>query len=223
MTSIVALALLVIRQWRAVEPLRQEVQQLRTELGFLVIGDPGKVHAIRGRSIEHVEPNTWRWRLYLPQGSQYSLNVFSGHLPPRVDKPRLQEFDAAKREGRGKLTSRKLTSGEFTLDVKLVNAGDRWIFETVPGGSHQVKAALGEWLGERDEVRAVFGVGQKQRTKERGERMMLMYIPKPTVRTNEVGSFIANLPNGDVDGIVVWLEPQPAPGSDGAAVTTREK
>jgi hypothetical protein len=220
-TSIVALALLAIRQWQAVKPLRQEVQRLRTELGYLVIGDPGKVHAIQGQPIETVEPNRWRWRLFLPQGGQYSLNVFSGHLPPRVNRASLQEFEAAKREGRGKLTSRKLTSGELTLDVKLVNAGGRWILWTIPGGSHRVEPAF-EWLGDRDDVMALFQVGQKQKTKEPGERVMLMYIPKPTARTNEAGRSVTHHPNGDVDGMVVWLEPQPAPENDGAAAATRE-
>jgi hypothetical protein len=209
MVSVMGLLLLVIQQWREVEPLRQEVRRLRTELGYLVIEDPTKVYAIRAQSIEAIEPNTWRWRLYLPPGGKYSLNVFSGHISGLVRQPQMKQFEAAKRDGLGKLSSRKLEAGELKLDIKLVAEGEQWILETVPGGSHRIPQAYAEWLSLRRDAMAIFGVSQEQKVFENGQPVMLMYIPRPRFTTNSAGRSVTNLPSRDTDAIVVWLEQQP--------------
>jgi hypothetical protein len=209
LVTLIGLLLLVIQQWREVEPLRQEVRRLRTELGYLVIEDPTKVHAIRAQSIEAIEPNTWRWRLYLPPGETYSLNVFSGHISGPIRQPQMKQLETAKRDGLGKLTSRKLEAGELKLDIKLMLEEERWILWTIPGGSHRILPAHTEWLSQRRDAMAVYGVGQKQKTFENGQPVMLMYIPRPRITKNAAGRSVTNLPSRDTDAIVVWLEQQP--------------
>jgi hypothetical protein len=121
----------------------------------------------------------------------------------------MKQLETAKRDGLGKLTSRKLEAGELKLDVKLVVDGERWFLETIPGGSHRILPAHTEWLSQRRDAMAVYGVGQKQKVFESGQPVMLMYIPRPRSTKNAAGRSVTNLPNRDTDAIIVWLEQQP--------------
>jgi hypothetical protein len=186
---------------------------LRTELGYLIVEDPNKVHAVRGRFIETVEPHTWRWRVYLPPRGTYSLNVFSGHLHDDISRPKLAELQAAKRQRRGSLRSRKLEPGEFTLDVRLVNGDEGWTLETRPGGTNSIPDSIGSWMNysltRQSELTAIFKVGQKQKSFEPDVPILLMYISKPDFSEDDSGRPHIRIPNGNVDGIVIWLEPEP--------------
>jgi hypothetical protein len=56
----------------------RELQLLRSETGRLTIGDRSKVHVIR---VPVDEPNTWRWRMFIPKGHQYSWNIAAEAIP----------------------------------------------------------------------------------------------------------------------------------------------
>lgn len=73
--ALVACGITIWQLWRELSPLRDEVRALRAESGLLTIYDTSKIHAI---ALTTLEDNTWRWRLYLPAGRQYSLYVQSG-------------------------------------------------------------------------------------------------------------------------------------------------
>src|SRR5688572_11247364 len=61
----------------------RELRALRNETGNLTIDDRSKVHVI---AIEMDEQNTWRWRLFIPQGHKYSWNIAAEKIP-RYDVP----------------------------------------------------------------------------------------------------------------------------------------
>jgi hypothetical protein len=56
----------------------RELQALRNETGRLTIGDRSQVHVI---NVPVEEPNTWRWRLFIPQGHKYSWNLAAENIP----------------------------------------------------------------------------------------------------------------------------------------------
>lgn len=68
--TIVGMAIIIVRQWRELTPMRVEVQQLRDQVGILTIGDPEKVHAI---SIPSDTDGVWKWRIYVPKGQQANI------------------------------------------------------------------------------------------------------------------------------------------------------
>lgn len=57
---------------------RQELRKLRAETGHLSIDDRSQFHAI---ALEVAEPNTWRWRLFIPKGHRYSWNIAGEEIP----------------------------------------------------------------------------------------------------------------------------------------------
>lgn len=69
-----------------VVPLREEVHQLRNELGIFEIEDPSKIHAIR---METDDSSLSKFRVYLPEGARYHVNYAYSDIPeegvPSVD------------------------------------------------------------------------------------------------------------------------------------------
>jgi hypothetical protein len=67
-----------------------ELRQLRNEVGYLSIDDRSKVHVV---AVDMNEPNTWRWRIFLPQGVRYSWCLGFGDIPAKgVPQPKLQHI-----------------------------------------------------------------------------------------------------------------------------------
>ena len=54
--------------------LRREVEQYRAELGQLDVADTTRVHAI-GLRRDPQDQNRWKWRVYLPTGAAYRLEI----------------------------------------------------------------------------------------------------------------------------------------------------
>lgn len=70
-----------VSQWRTSRRLataNSELRQLRDLFGVLSVEDRSKVHAV---AIEADEPDTWRWRLFLPKGARYEWNIAAEGIP----------------------------------------------------------------------------------------------------------------------------------------------
>jgi hypothetical protein len=63
---------------REVNRLRQANEQFQAELGFVVVTDPNKLHAI---AVETHEDLTWRWRLHVPRLRGLQLFVANKNIP----------------------------------------------------------------------------------------------------------------------------------------------
>ena len=72
----------------------RELRALRNETGNLTINDRSKVHII---AVDVDEPNTWRWRLFIPKGHQYSWKAAAEKIP-RYDVPQNAEITAVSNE-----------------------------------------------------------------------------------------------------------------------------
>src|SRR5438045_7749692 len=61
----------------------RELRVLREETGRLTIGDRSQVHVINVpvADVTGDEPNTWRWRLFIPKGQKYSWNLAAENIP----------------------------------------------------------------------------------------------------------------------------------------------
>ena len=83
---IVAVAGVIIGSYVVGTRLQQaerELRVLREETGRLTIDDRSQVHVI---NVAVDEPNTWRWRLFIPKGHKYSWNL-AGENIPQLDVP----------------------------------------------------------------------------------------------------------------------------------------
>jgi hypothetical protein len=73
---------------------QRELRTLRNETGHLTVNDRSKVHVI---AVDVDEPNTWRWRLFIPRGHKYSWNV-SAEKIPEDDVPQKAEVKGGSNE-----------------------------------------------------------------------------------------------------------------------------
>ena len=70
-----------ISHWNTSEHLTSAEEQLRKfrdEQGCLSIDDKSKFHAI---ALDSGEPNTWRWRFFIPKGARYEWNIACEDIP----------------------------------------------------------------------------------------------------------------------------------------------
>ena len=56
----------------------RELRKLRNEAGVLSVDDPTKIQVI---AVDVDEPNTWRWRMFIPKGHRYSWNIAAEQIP----------------------------------------------------------------------------------------------------------------------------------------------
>ncbi|MDZ4779158.1 MAG: hypothetical protein SGJ19_02785 [Planctomycetia bacterium] len=52
----------------------QELAKLRRETGYLQVGDPAAIHVV---AVPFLDFETWRWRVYVPEGTTYRLYASS--------------------------------------------------------------------------------------------------------------------------------------------------
>lgn len=212
--TIVALAIVVVLQWREIFPLETKVRQLRTEVGSLTIDDSSLSQAIQ---LRQQDPNIWRWRIYLPPGGQYKLKEAGGLLPPRAGKPDelwLQDVDKAKRGvSRGEFSGVPL-EGEFTLEASLLRRENGWRFAATPGPGVTIYHFEEDWPAELGRIVSSGVPSDAQRTLKPGERVLLLYLSMPQLTPAIGGGTRSEPPSSPAEGIVLWLEQQP-PGPSG--------
>jgi hypothetical protein len=96
-----------------------ELRQLRNLTGQLTVDDPTKVHVI---AVEMDEPNTWRWKMFLPKGVRYTWCLGYGDIPaqgvpqPKIESSSNEEYSQ--------------TQAEVLIDARLRQMDDgRWSFK----------------------------------------------------------------------------------------------
>ncbi|MCO6044499.1 hypothetical protein NG895_11340 [Aeoliella sp. ICT_H6.2] len=78
LTTIVGLGTTVVLLYSSRSELRGELKEMRESRGQLYIEDRTKLHAI---SIASPGSRHWRWRIYIPPGKRYQLNMHGGPVP----------------------------------------------------------------------------------------------------------------------------------------------
>jgi hypothetical protein len=76
---VAALILAYVLHIRGLPDAERELHVLRQETGRLTIDDRTKFHAV---TVPVDEPNTWRWRIFLPKGHRYSWQIATKDIPP---------------------------------------------------------------------------------------------------------------------------------------------
>jgi hypothetical protein len=112
LTALIACAIVIAIQMREIGPMRHELTRLRAETGQLTIVDPKKIYVT---AMETLEDDTWKWRVYLPTGTDYELGEIFGRVPSRplftVLEKRVQPS--------GFNCSSPIDSGEYIITVAL--------------------------------------------------------------------------------------------------------
>jgi len=106
MTIVAGAVLLLCLTQHEVLRLRQENHSLREQLGILDIGDRGKIHVIAGNT---GDPDTSRWRVYVPTDREFVVKWVCGYIPMTgLPSPAYE------------MTSSQGFRGEFQVEARLI-------------------------------------------------------------------------------------------------------
>ncbi len=123
---IVCLAIPLVLQSFELYRAEAELRQLRNQLGHLNVDDRGKVHVI---ALDTGEPNTWRWRIFLPKGFRYTWCLGYGDIPATgVPKPKWsstsnEPYWDSQSEVVVNTKLRQMDDGNWSLSVSSIIAG----------------------------------------------------------------------------------------------------
>jgi hypothetical protein len=190
-------------------------------LGYLTIEDPNRTTAI---SVPTFEDDTWKWRIYLPAGGQYSICSSSGHLPARIGFAGNAWFDEARKVGTGTSSTGTGLEGELLFEGRLVKENDTWMFVTnyvYSDGStrsssrskESIDQPSGDWLSDRRSRITSSDIAIDQKSFEPGKSILLLHMVRPEITDTPGGGHTSRTPQGPADGFAVWIEQQPAAGT----------
>src|SRR5688500_18999793 len=124
---IVCLAIPLVLQSFELRRVEAELKQLRNATGQLTVDDPTKVHVI---AVEMDEPNTWRWKMFLPKGVRYTWCLGYGDIPaqgvprPKMESTSNEQYSETQAEVLIDARLRQLDDGRWSLKVSS-KIGDR--------------------------------------------------------------------------------------------------
>jgi hypothetical protein len=206
--TIAGMSIVIVQLWRELVPLRQEVRGYRTELGFLTIDDPTRVHGVQVPTREE----GWKWRVYFPPGSDYMLHCYTGMIPAGVESSQRRDFSSMNLGPGGFLTS---MGGNFeeeaVIEARFKQADGTWTLQTsVNGGAWsdmQLDKDFAAYLANgRGGAFWTSNLNQKgQTTFSADERVFLLKRRKPEV-TEVQGGILSREPDGPADGVALWIE-----------------
>jgi hypothetical protein len=216
LTAVAACAITIWQLWSEVGPLRAENRRMRTELGLLTIEDSKLAYAI---SLPVFQDDAWKWRIYLPPGSPYSLWEYSGRLP--TSHSGKAWFDEVKASGVGSSSSGSGLQGEFVLEARLIKEDGDWILVTkatrrdgenrsTAGGKTSIYQPSGDWLSERRGRMSTSDVNAAQKSFAPDRPILLLHLVRPFITELPRGGYRSRSPQGPADGVAIWLEPRPA-------------
>jgi hypothetical protein len=126
--AIICLAVPLILQSLKLRDARVELRQLRDQLGYLTVDDRSQVHII---AVDMNEPDTWRWRMFLPQGARYTWCLGYGDIPAKgVPKPKIsstsnEPYSETETEIVVTAKLRQMDDGNWSLSVSSSIGGQR--------------------------------------------------------------------------------------------------
>jgi hypothetical protein len=214
--TIVGLSIGLVQLWQEVGPLREANRQMRTELGLLNIEDSKKAYAI---SLPTFEDDSWKWRIYLPAGGNYTLNSYSGRLPSASQQHDKEWYRAMRKDGVGSSSTISGFEGEFMLEAKAVQQGKDWMLVTKSikregnssvsgGGKTSISQPSGDWLSDRRSRITSSDASVTQKSFEPDAPILLLLGQLPVITETPGGGFNAQSPTGASDGFALWLEPR---------------
>jgi hypothetical protein len=174
----VGLVIAVVSLWREVGPLRAEVANLRAEMGHIRVVDSQRPHGI---AIATSEPNSWKWRVYLPPlpYDKYYLNCYSGLEAPITSENVAGIVDRYRRMA-DQWTVRSLVQaaleGELTIEGKIIERDGHHYLELVPIGGTAVRLD-NDWLPLADKTSILGGLSSHGQTELGwGEPVLLLCL-----------------------------------------------
>jgi hypothetical protein len=175
--------------------------KLRTELGYLTIEDPSKVHVV---GLATHEDLTWQWRVYVPEGARVVLKTATDHVP-EYGLPEDWHMASECPPGEYLLTAAVRRDREGNWQLKVAGGGIR-LRSNIP-------EPMTKWLDDRAATKFWTAGGGGTETKEDGKPLRLLrllsqaHLPPGVSPTNDLND---EGPRGKVsrigDGLMIWID-----------------
>jgi hypothetical protein len=188
--TIAGMAIVVVRLWREVSPLRAEVWQLRDETGRLSIDDPTRIHAIEVRTSE---PLLWKFRVWVPEGEKAIVRSRWGGVP-RVGVPEAQ-------------AGLHLVPGEQWITYRVKhspsqNAWQAWLESPTGTSAEEIPEVERWWQWPRGA--AIWGEGVQHSTAVFEDHQDAFVLKRWRVADTNNSSDIRKMETSA--GFIIWLE-----------------
>lgn len=113
--TIVGMVIVILESWRQIDAQRQEIGGLRKELGYLSINDENKIYVTQ---IPVNEPDTRRFRIFLPKNKTFTLYTRKFSVPGRKPDDSREAWLARLLQAR-RGSNQDIESGEHTIEVQI--------------------------------------------------------------------------------------------------------
>jgi hypothetical protein len=179
-----------------------ELRALRDETGRLTIEDRSKVHVI---SVPVDEPNTWRWRMFIPQGRRYSWNLAAEEIPqdgvpqrPAIKAGSNEPYWERDNEVLVTARLRREGDGHWRLAVESRIGDSQW---QMSGGALKIPAGKLAWNTEEASTDGrVAGSAGQQILEPGGPIILLQRRPLALLPDGTLGPSPDPMP-----GFMIWL------------------
>jgi hypothetical protein len=215
LTSIAALSLTLVLLWREVQPLRVANKRLNEERGALMIEDPSALQAIRipGR---FAGEGRECYRIFVPKNSLYWAFVVVNDIP-KQGYPKVQRYPekySMLGSGTNMPLHGRLEPGEHVLTIRKVRRGaNRSDIQLIIDGLYaSAQTPAHRWPTVEPETYRAFGEGVKGETTAADPSGRLVLHRRRLMGVSEESlnvSYTMREPDRVLDGVMVWIEPDP--------------
>lgn len=206
----VAVIAFVVHYWNLQTRLRtaeSELRKRRDETGQIDVKDTAKVHVI---ALDSTEPNTWKWRLFIPKGHRYMWNVAAKNIPNN---------SPPKRPGRSSISNREYwqRDNEVFVTARLQQTDDEnWSLGVTSriGGSKEQMSGVSMSISK--EQLAWQSAMPSRESSVLGKNELSVLSPDEPIILLSQRAMVVN-EGGDADfskepteGFMIWLSPFPS-------------
>lgn len=215
LTSITALSITVGLLWREVKPLRVENKRLHEERGTLMIDDPTKLQAIKIPD-RFAGEGRESYRIFVPKGSLYWAFVVVNDIA-KEGYPQVERYPmrySVLGSGTNLPLHGRLEPGEHVLTIRTVRrSSDQSDIQLIVDGlDASAHTPADRWPTVVPETYAVFGGGVQQETTPADASGRLVLLRRRIMAISDESlhvSYTTPEPNFALDGVMVWIEPDP--------------
>lgn len=209
---LVAMATVVVLQYREIATLRPELRKARDEAGHLTIDDPAKVYAI---AVRELRPDTWSWRVHIPPGKSFWLYSKVNDIPANgfPDVPTPPSSGVAAHPNNVHVS--ELPPGEWLLTVGVIEGfpeKDTYLLVCDKEGEpfhnisrQPIEAEPHQW--PRAAFNSSSSIGIERSTVENAATEPLVLLRRRVA--NASGSL--SLISGTSNGLMIWIAPSDTP------------
>jgi hypothetical protein len=189
-----AIAIRELESVRAQAKQQEEtIERLRAELGYLTIGDKGKIHALQLPTHDEYH---WKWRVYLPPERRWKLFGGTGNVPSQGYENVPHNMST-------------IEGGEFTLEVFIDNDPEgrpRLVYRT-PVSTTRMGISPAEFALLKANGHSWAGVGRGMvQMRDAGQPIQLMRLRVNEEFAKSSGGSSYRTSDQPQFGFLIWIE-----------------